>query len=207
MPASRSRARTTPSMAPGRVSKVRTRRKPARRKRASLAGARLRWVQEREGLWWPGLAAGDKTESTVGEVTPCQRESDSLVTPRREVSRLTGPRADFVHNQRRWKVTTDVARKLWLELRSIQVRGFDDLASVFDATVKGRAGALLVIGDPMLFNYRSQIGRLASRKRLSAVSGHSIISGRRHWPRGHIILGGAHGPRGLFAGSTPAVSR
>lgn len=77
---------------------------------------------------------------------------------------------DFAPNQGRWNVTSDAARKLGLQLLSKEARGSGDLESAFDAMVKERANALLVLLDPVLYNFRAQIGSLAAKHRLPAVS-------------------------------------
>jgi putative ABC transport system substrate-binding protein len=77
---------------------------------------------------------------------------------------------NFAPNHERWKLTTGAARKLGLEVLPFQARGSGDLESAFGAMVKKRANALLVFGDPVMYNFRSQIGRLAGRHRLPAIS-------------------------------------
>ena len=78
---------------------------------------------------------------------------------------------DFVPNQGRLQLTSDAARKLGLQLLSIDVSGPGDLEPAFDAMVKQRAEALLILETgPLLFNYRNQIGALASRHRLPAMA-------------------------------------
>jgi putative ABC transport system substrate-binding protein len=109
------------------------------------------------------------TADTGDEILGKRLELLTEVVPRlSRVAVLWNP--NFAPNQNRWKVTTDVARKLGLELRSMEARGPDDLESAFHAMAKDRAQALLVLVDPVLFNYRDQIGSLATTNRLPAIS-------------------------------------
>ena len=74
-------------------------------------------------------------------------------------------------NQGRLELTSDAARKLGLQVLSIDVSGPGDLEPAFDAMVKRRAEALLLLEvGPLQFNYRNQIGALASRHRLPAMA-------------------------------------
>lgn len=77
---------------------------------------------------------------------------------------------DFAPNQGRWRVTSDAARKRGLQVLSMEARGSGDLQSAFDAMTKERANALLVLLDPIMFNYRDQIGTLATKNRLPVIS-------------------------------------
>ncbi len=77
---------------------------------------------------------------------------------------------DFGPNQARWNATTDAARKLGLALLSVDARGLDDLERAFAYMIKERAGALVVLSDAVLFNYRGEIGSRATRIRLPGIS-------------------------------------
>ena len=77
---------------------------------------------------------------------------------------------DFAPNQGRWKVTSDAARKLGLQMLSMEARGSDNLELAFNTMVKERANALLLLLDPVLFNYRGQIGTMAAKNRLPAIA-------------------------------------
>jgi putative ABC transport system substrate-binding protein len=89
---------------------------------------------------------------------------------------------DFAPNQARLKATADAARKLGLALLSVEARGLDDLERAFASMIKERAGALVVLGDAVLFNYRSQIGSMATRIRLPA------IANVREWAEAGLLL-------------------
>jgi putative ABC transport system substrate-binding protein len=78
---------------------------------------------------------------------------------------------DFAANLSRLTWMRDVTRPLGLALVSAEVRGLDALEQAFAAMVRERAQALVVLGDPVLFNYRQQIGVMAIRNRLPSTSG------------------------------------
>ena len=83
----------------------------------------------------------------------------------------------FAPNRDRLKVISESARKLTLELRSKEIRGSDDLKIVFDAMANERVHALLVVLDTMVFNSRDQIGSLAAKHRLPAISKGMVDAG------------------------------
>jgi putative ABC transport system substrate-binding protein len=76
----------------------------------------------------------------------------------------------FAPNQGRWKATTDAARKLGLTLLSAEMRGLGDLEPALASITKKRAGGLVVMSDGVLFTYRRQIGSIAVKYRLPAIS-------------------------------------
>ena len=62
------------------------------------------------------------------------------------------------------------ARALKIQLQSLEVRGPDpDLAGAFQSTVKGRASALITIGNALLNRRRKQIANLAIKHRLPSM--------------------------------------
>ena len=65
--------------------------------------------------------------------------------------------------------TEAAARTLGVKLQSLEVRSPDDLEGAFQAAARGRAGALLALGDPMLFIHRTRIVGLAAKNRLPAM--------------------------------------
>ena len=83
----------------------------------------------------------------------------------------------FAPNRDRLKAISESARKLKLELRSKEMRGPDDLNTVFDAMANERVHALLVVLDTMVFNSRDQIGSLAAKHRLPAISEGMVDAG------------------------------
>jgi putative tryptophan/tyrosine transport system substrate-binding protein len=65
--------------------------------------------------------------------------------------------------------TEAAARTLGVQVQSLEVRGPDDFENVLPAAIRGRAGALFVVGDPLLFSYRVRIADFAARNRLPAA--------------------------------------
>jgi len=62
------------------------------------------------------------------------------------------------------------ARALKIQLQSLEVRGPDpDLAGAFQSAVKGRAGALITIGNSLLNRHRKQIADYAIKHRLPSM--------------------------------------
>ncbi len=69
------------------------------------------------------------------------------------------------------KETEVGARVLGIQLLPLEVRGPDDLESVFQAAIKGRAGALITVDDALIFTHRTRIVNLAAKSRLPAIYG------------------------------------
>ena len=60
---------------------------------------------------------------------------------------------------------------LGLQLHALDARGPSEFEAAFSAMRKGRADALLILVDPMLFGQRNRLADLAAMNRLPAVSG------------------------------------
>jgi len=117
----------------------------------------------------PGGNITGLSQDTGDEINGKRLELLKDVLPKlSRVAVLSNP--DFAPNQARWKATADAARKLGLALLSAEARGLDDLERAFASMTKERAGAFVVLGDAVLFNYRGQIGSMATRNRLPAIS-------------------------------------
>jgi len=67
--------------------------------------------------------------------------------------------------------TQAAARTLGVQVQSLEVRGPDDFENAFPAAIRGRAGALIVVDDPLTYLYRMRIADLAARNRLPAMYG------------------------------------
>ena len=82
--------------------------------------------------------------------------------------------------------TEVAARTFGVKLQSLEVRGPDDLERAFQGAARGRAGALLVLGDAMLASHRPRIVGLAAKSRLPAM----------YWSREFVDAGGlmSYGP-------------
>jgi putative ABC transport system substrate-binding protein len=65
--------------------------------------------------------------------------------------------------------TREAARSLRVELQAFEVRYRNELANAFSALTGWRAGALLVLPDPVFGNELAQISKLAVKNRLPAI--------------------------------------
>jgi putative ABC transport system substrate-binding protein len=72
------------------------------------------------------------------------------------------------------------ARSLAVELHPVQLRRPEDLEKAFATMTRERAGAILVLSDPMTFFHRARLGDLAVKRRLPAM----------HGVRGYVDAGG-----------------
>ena len=88
---------------------------------------------------------------------------------------------------------------LGLRLVPAEARGQGSLEQAFTKMVSERAHAVLVLGEPVLFNYRSQIGALALRNRLVAIS-----TGREYAEAGLLLTYGVECVDKIFKGAKPA---
>ena len=62
------------------------------------------------------------------------------------------------------------AQRLQVDLQRIEVSGSDDIGHAFQAAVKGRAGAVLVLPGPEFFRIRARIAELGLKHRLPTLS-------------------------------------
>jgi len=67
--------------------------------------------------------------------------------------------------------TKAAARALRVQLQILEARGPDELDRAFAAMTRERAGALLVLGDPVFTLHRKRIADLGAKRRLPVVSG------------------------------------
>ncbi len=72
------------------------------------------------------------------------------------------------------------ARSLAVELQPVPLRRPEDLEKAFATMTRERAGAILVLSDPMTFFHRARLGDLAVKRRLPAM----------HGVRGYVDAGG-----------------
>ena len=77
---------------------------------------------------------------------------------------------DFAPNQERLTSIREAAPALGLTLVPDEARGLDALEQAFATMVRERAQVLVVLSDGVLFNCRGQIGVMAVRNRLPAIS-------------------------------------
>lgn len=74
------------------------------------------------------------------------------------------------------RATEAAAPALGVQLQLVEVRNPNEIDRAFAAMIRQRAGALLVLPDPMLTFHRQRIIELAARNRLPAMYG------QREWP-------------------------
>ena len=67
--------------------------------------------------------------------------------------------------------TEAAARTLGVQLQSLEVRGPDDFESAFAAAIRGRAGALITVEDPLTLVHRARVVDFAAKSRLPAIYG------------------------------------
>ena len=108
---------------------------------------------------------------------------------------------DFAPNRSRLKSMSEATQALGLTPIPAEARGLDALEQAFVAMVRERTQAFVVLGDPVLFNYRDQIGVMAVRNRLPAIS-----STKEFVEAGLLLTYGAN-VRDLFRGSAVFVDK
>jgi putative ABC transport system substrate-binding protein len=77
---------------------------------------------------------------------------------------------EFVPNRSRLTAMREVIRPLGLTLVSAEARRLDALEKAFATMVAERVQAFVLFAEPLLFNYRGQIGVMALKDRLPAIS-------------------------------------
>jgi putative ABC transport system substrate-binding protein len=61
------------------------------------------------------------------------------------------------------------APSVGLKVQPLELRSGDDLDNVFMTAIKGRAEALIILGNPVAFSYRTRLVDLAAKNRLPAM--------------------------------------
>jgi len=77
---------------------------------------------------------------------------------------------DPVLNAPQFQATEVAARALAIQSQRLEVRAARDIDTALDAASRGRANAVLLLSSPLVFYHRENIGALATRKRLPALS-------------------------------------
>jgi len=82
--------------------------------------------------------------------------------------------------------TEVAARALGVQLQLLEVRTSEELDGAFGAAARDRAGALIVLPDPMFLTHRARIADLAAKRRLPAM----------YYERDYVEAGGlmSYGP-------------
>jgi ABC-type uncharacterized transport system substrate-binding protein len=73
-----------------------------------------------------------------------------------------------------FKETQEAAQALAMQLQSLEVRGVDDFVGAFQAASKGRARALTVVSDSLMFSNRRRLLDLAAKHRLPTMHTQSL---------------------------------
>ncbi len=108
---------------------------------------------------------------------------------------------DLAANLSRLKSMKDVTQPLGLKLVAAEARGLDTLEQAFATMVREQMQAFIVLTDPVLFNYRQQIGVMAIRNRLPATS-----SLREFAEAGLLLTYGAN-LRDLYSGAAVFIDK
>ena len=120
------------------------------------------------GLARPGAnitGTSSMTAEVVGKSLELLKEAVPKVS---RVAVLWNP-GNAVFQAQMLRETEAAAGTLGVELKTFGVRGPDELDRAFEAMTKERAGALLVLADPILLLHQRRIVELAERNRLPAI--------------------------------------
>lgn len=71
--------------------------------------------------------------------------------------------------------TQAAARELGLHVQPVPARGVNGISNAFEAAVKARAGAVVVVHDPLMIEHRVQIAQLAVNRKLPSISAVAIL--------------------------------
>jgi putative ABC transport system substrate-binding protein len=72
------------------------------------------------------------------------------------------------------------ARSLAVQIQALEARAPEELDNALAAMTRDRAGAVLILADPMTFFHRSRLAELAAKRRLPTM----------HGLKGHVEAGG-----------------
>jgi putative ABC transport system substrate-binding protein len=121
------------------------------------------------GLARPGGNVTGLTADTGDEINGKRLEmlKDAIPALSR-VAILLNP--DFAPNQGRFKSAQEATQALGMTLVSIEARGQEAVGQAFAAMARENVQAFVVAGDPVLFNFRDQIGTIALKSQLPGAS-------------------------------------
>ena len=77
---------------------------------------------------------------------------------------------DAVLNAPQFQATEAAARALAIQPLRLDVRASKDIDAAFDTASRGQANALILLSSPLVFYHRTQLGALAAKRHLPAVS-------------------------------------
>ena len=70
-----------------------------------------------------------------------------------------------------FRETESAARKLGVEIQSVEVRSHSDFDGALGDAVRHHPSALITVEDPLMLTYRNQIAEFAAKNRLPAIYG------------------------------------
>jgi putative ABC transport system substrate-binding protein len=119
-------------------------------------------------LAWPGGnltgVASDPSPEFYGKHVELLKE---LIPTATRIAVLWNPAAPAAESYR--KAVESAAMKLGLSMRSVAIRGRDELEGAFAALPRERIDAIVVQGGPVLFTARAQVAQLAMKHRMPGV--------------------------------------
>jgi putative ABC transport system substrate-binding protein len=133
-----------------------------------------------------------------GNVTGMTTINSELAAKRLEFLRIVAPRASRIailwdERSPGARLTVDgteaAAKTAGLIIQSVPVGSAAGLEAAFATVVRGRAGALIVVGAAKLFSYRKRIAELAVKHRLATV-----VSTREYAEAGCLVSYGVDNP-------------
>jgi ABC-type uncharacterized transport system substrate-binding protein len=67
------------------------------------------------------------------------------------------------------EATQITARDVGMQVSTLDVRSLDEIAEALATAAKGRVGAVIVVGDPLMVEHRTRIAQLALQERLPVI--------------------------------------
>ena len=113
-----------------------------------------------------------------GNVTGLSQMGTELTGKRLELLKETVPKLSRVAvlwnpggagSTLNWKELQLPARQLGIQLHSLEVRSPDDFEKAFEETTRARAGALFIIGNPVISSNLKRIADFAAKSRLPSI--------------------------------------
>jgi putative tryptophan/tyrosine transport system substrate-binding protein len=105
-----------------------------------------------------GTGFTGKQLEVLKEALPQVSRVDMLINP-----------TNAMHRQIVANDLPDAAERLRLTLPTVEARAAEALEGAFETVVRSRAGAIFVLGDPLVFVHRARVAELAAKHRLPAM--------------------------------------
>jgi putative tryptophan/tyrosine transport system substrate-binding protein len=77
---------------------------------------------------------------------------------------------DPMLNAPQFQATEAAARALAIQPQRLEVRASKDIGSALDTASRAQANAVILLSSPLVFHHRAELGALAAKRRLPAVS-------------------------------------